>query len=281
MVDASLWNGCTIARTEQGNVLNASDPVLFEQILDTLLCSPIHHEISEVALDEPIEMQAFFTERATGWEDFVKEEWLPDTYERYYTLLASQLPDTRDAIRILDLGCGGGIEFEWILKRAPQARITGVDQSQSMLDCLREKYAERLAQFHLIQDSYLTCSLEERAFDFAVTSMSVHYFRPSVRGMIYRRIERALTDDGIYIEGTYCSDSEEEERERLDDFDRRTAGLKGADSGRFKLNLPLRAETITLLLNEAGFPRVEWPGGEGWGVVTAKKIPPKSESRSI
>jgi len=232
-------------------------------------------------LDEPIEMQAFFTERATGWEDFVKEEWLPDTYERYYTLLASQLPDTRDAIRILDLGCGGGIEFEWILKRAPQARITGVDQSQSMLDCLREKYAERLAQFHLIQDSYLTCSLEERAFDFAVTSMSVHYFRPSVRGMIYRRIERALTDDGIYIEGTYCSDSEEEERERLDDFDRRTAGLKGADSGRFKLNLPLRAETITLLLNEAGFPRVEWPGGEGWGVVTAKKIPPKSESRSI
>ena len=231
-------------------------------------------------MDRPIEMQAFFAERATGWEDFVKKEWLPDTYERYYALLAAQIPATQDAIRILDLGCGGGIEFEWILERAPQARIMGVDQSKPMQDCLREKYAGRLDQFHLIQDSYLTCPLDEGGFDYVVTSMSVHYFRPSVRREIYRRIEQALTEDGVYIEGTYCSDSEEEEQARLNDFECRTAGLEGADSGRFKLNLPLRAETITSLLNEAGFPCVEWPGGEGWGVVVASKVPSKPEDSS-
>ena len=69
-----------------------------------------------------IEMQEFFADRAEGWEDFVMKEWLPNSYDHYYTLLSSGIPETQAPIEILDLGCGGGIEFEWIFTRAPNAR---------------------------------------------------------------------------------------------------------------------------------------------------------------
>ncbi len=217
-----------------------------------------------------IEMQDFFAQRAAGWEDFVKKEWLAKHYQYYYALLASGIPATQAPIEILDLGCGGGIEFEWILQRAPNARVTGVDQSPRMLDCLRKKYADRLDQFNLIQDSYLTCALEEEGFDFVVTSMSVHYFRPPIRREVYKRIHRSLIDDGSYIEGTYCV-TKEEEQKGLSNFERSAAGLEGADSGRFKVNLPLHADTISALLNDAGFPVVEWPDRKDWVVIARKR----------
>ena len=219
-----------------------------------------------------IEMQEFFTERAAGWEDFVKKEWLPDAYEYYYSLLASGIAKTDSPIRILDLGCGGGIEFEWIFKRAPNARITAVDQSAAMLDCLRQKYESRLDQFQIVQNSYLTCPLEEKTFDYAVTSMSVHYFRPEVRQQIYEKIRRTLTRDGTYIEGTYCADDAEDERKRLDHFGVITARKEGVDSGRYKLNLPLQRETISRLLEKAGFAQTEWLQ-DGDMVVVAQKKP--------
>ena len=216
-----------------------------------------------------IEMQQFFADRAEGWEDLVKKDWLPDRFEHYYTLLASAIPATEAPIQILDLGCGGGIEFEWILSRVPNALITGVDQSEPMLDRLRKKYVHRLDQFELINDSYLSCDLEENRFDFVVTSMSVHYFRPPVRQQIYVRIYRTLNHRGTYVEGTYCVSAEEEEV-KLRNFERSSAGLEGADAGRFKVNLPLQSNTITTLLTNAGFESVEWVNGEQW-VVTGTK----------
>ncbi len=221
-------------------------------------------------MSEPERTQEFFAKRATRWEHFVKKEWLPDDYEHYYTLLASGILSTQDAIRILDLGCGGGIEFEWIFRQAPNAHITAVDRSKPMLDCLREKYGERLDQFQIIQDNYLACPLSEVAYDYVVTSMSVHYFPPSKRREIYERIERVLKPGGAYVEGTYCSDSEEEERQVLNAFERRTAGLDGADSGEWKVNIPLQPTTISRLLKQAGFASSEWLAGERW-VVLARK----------
>src|SRR4051812_421955 len=113
--------------------------------------------------DVPESMEAFFAERAAGWEDFVKKTWLPNHYEHYYELLASGIEATQRPVRILDLGCGGGIELEWIFRRAPHARITAVDRSGPMLDCLRRKYADHLSRLTIVEDSYLTCPLEAEA----------------------------------------------------------------------------------------------------------------------
>jgi len=222
----------------------------------------------EAHLSDLFDMQEFFAKRAAGWEHYVKKEWLPNVYEYYYSLLASQIVKTDSPIRIIDLGCGGGIEFEWIFKQAPNAQVTGVDQSAAMLDCLRQKYEGRLHQIQVVQDSYLTCPLEKEAFDYAMTSMSVHYFRPHVRKQIYERINQTLKSGGTYIEGTYSADDAADEKKRLDHFEAITAGIE-ADSGRYKLNLPLYTETVSDLLRQAGFDQIEWPQ-DGDMVVVAQ-----------
>lgn len=216
------------------------------------------------------DMQQFFAERAVTWEHFVKKEWLPEHYEQFYTQLASTIPETESPIRILDVGCGGGIEFEWIFARAPNAQITGIDQSEAMLNCLRAKYADRLDQFELIQASYLTHAFPADTYDYAITSMSVHYFRPAIRRGIYERIRAALKPGAVYIEGTYCADSVEEEDERLAHFEKITKGQPGVDEGRYKCNLPLAQETLVRLKQEAGFRDVRWLNDEDWVIVGTK-----------
>lgn len=222
------------------------------------------------SLSELRDMQQFFADRADTWEHFVKVAWLPNAYEYYYSLIASQVAPTDEPIRILDLGCGGGIEFEWIFARAPNAQITGVDQSAAMLANLRRKFEDRLHQFTLTQESYLTCALEEAAFDYAITSMSVHYFRPGIRREIYQRIFQAIKPLGLYIEGTYSAADLKEEKEVLDYFETVTAGQDDVDTGRFKVNVPLYPGTVSDLLLQVGFTDVTWPE-DGDMVAVASK----------
>lgn len=68
--------------------------------------------------------------------------------------------------------------------------------------------------------------------------MSVHYFPPSKYREIYESIERVLNPDGAYVEGTNCSDTEEEDCQVLSAFERRTAGLDGADFGNGRTTSP-------------------------------------------
>jgi Ser/Thr protein kinase RdoA (MazF antagonist) len=143
-----------------------------------------------------------------------------------------------------------------------------------MLNCLREKYADRLQNFKIVEDSYLTCSLPKNVYDYVITSMSVHYFPPAKRLDIYKRIISALKPGGKYIEGTYCSNSPEEERQVLDAFQRRTMHLDGADSGEWKVNIPLQTTTITHLLDDAGFVDSEWVTGKTCVVTAHKAVSP-------
>jgi len=98
----------------------------------------------------------------------------------------------------------------------------------------------------------------------------VHYFPPERRCEIYRRIIRVLKSDGAYIEGTYCSSSDEEERQALREFRGGTKGLAGADSGEWKVNIPLQSTTISRLLTEAGFVSNDWLADERWVIVARK-----------
>lgn len=93
------------------------------------------------------EMDAFFTRRLSGYEAHMLAHWAAD-----YENLAAAVP--ADAQRILDLGCGTGLELDAIFRRFPQMRVTGVDLSPAMLERLREKHGGRALE--LICGSYFT-----------------------------------------------------------------------------------------------------------------------------
>ena len=89
---------------------------------------------------EPIqEMAAFFDARAAGYDDYFRDEIFPgESFAQFYGAMSAPMSETDAPLRILDLGCGTGLELEPLFQRAPNARVTGVDLVEKMLELLRQ-----------------------------------------------------------------------------------------------------------------------------------------------
>lgn len=83
-------------------------------------------------------MGAFFDARLAGYDAHMLSdiEWARE----FYPFTARCLPMGRNA-RLLDLGCGTGLELEEYFKRNPTARVTGIDLAQGMLRALEAGFS--------------------------------------------------------------------------------------------------------------------------------------------
>ena len=66
------------------------------------------------------EMDAFFAQRVGTYEEHMLSHWSED-----YVRLAASLPS--DTERILDLGCGTGLELDEIYRFFPDMQVVGID----------------------------------------------------------------------------------------------------------------------------------------------------------
>jgi SAM-dependent methyltransferase len=134
-------------------------------------------------MDPTEKMAAFFDARAEGYEDYFRDEILPgELFAQFYNALSAPIGETDEPLRILDLGCGTGLELDPLFRRVPNARVTGVDLAEGMLELLRAKYSARMGQITLVVDSFLTTSLGSQVYD--------HFCPPEgrwndVNGMLY------------------------------------------------------------------------------------------------
>jgi trans-aconitate methyltransferase len=85
-----------------------------------------------------------------GHYDSGRFEYFKEQYEKLGTFITK----TDEPLRILDIGCGSGIEYAYIWEKAPNAHITGVDLSEGMLNALAAKYADRKEQWASFKESY-------------------------------------------------------------------------------------------------------------------------------
>ena len=146
-------------------------------------------------------MAEFFDRRVNGYEEHVREI-LPG-FDGFYSSVAGQIPATGEPLSILDLGCGTGLELDFIFARAPNARVTAVDLSSEMLARLRARlertwYGPRM---EIVQGSYLTMPFPAGGFDYVVSVQTMHHFTPDVKLGLYTGIADALKAGGRYIEG--------------------------------------------------------------------------------
>ncbi len=195
-------------------------------------------------------MAAFFDVRADGYEAHMRHH---RDLDRLYAAVAEHIAQTDAPITILDLGCGTGMELAPVLKRAPNARITCVDVSAAMLDLLRQAYADRMEQITVVQASYLDWPYPQEAFDYALSTYSLHHLLPERKTAIYRNILAALKNGGCYIEADYMV-REKEMAEALRQYHEKMAVLGGA-SGEYHIDIPFTPEVQVGLLREAGFAR--------------------------
>ena len=195
-------------------------------------------------------MDAFFEARLDGYDEHMLTEI--EGAEEFYPFTAGCLPDIPGA-RILDLGCGTGLELEYLFRRNPAAEVTGIDLSAGMLGSLREKFPGKALR--LIQGSYFEVPLGE-GYDAAVSVESLHHFTREEKTGLYRRLRGALKEGGYFILTDYFAHEEAFEAFCRSELNRLKAEQGIADDAFYHYDTPLTLENETGALLDAGFSRV-------------------------
>lgn len=193
-------------------------------------------------------MSDFFEARLDGYDEHMMHNIAGA--DKFYRFTAEMLPMS-DGCRILDLGCGTGLELREYYALNPTARVVGIDLSAGMLAELQRKLPDK--DITLIHGSYFDLPLGISKFDGAVSVESLHHFTKEEKVALYKRLWAALKDGGCFIITDYFALSEAEEemhRERL-------AVLKAeqgiGDSELYHYDTPLTIGHEIEALIEAGF----------------------------
>ena len=197
-------------------------------------------------------MSDFFENRLDSYDTHMMTEI--EFAKEFYPFTARALPRT-EKCRILDLGCGTGLELSEYYPLCPTATVTGIDLSAGMLDALKKKFSDK--EITLICGSYFDVPLGELAFDAAVSVESLHHFTQNEKLSLYKRLHTALADGGYFILTDYFAASNEEERMHQENF----LALKKAEgitSGMlYHYDTPLTAAHEIEALMAAGFSNVQ------------------------
>lgn len=196
------------------------------------------------------EMRDFFNRRVAEYEGHMLA--CVDGADQFYRLTASLLP-VRPGMRLLDLGCGTGLELDELYRLQPDARVTGVDLAEKMLDALRAKHADK--PLTLLRQSYFDAEFARGAFDAAISVQSLHHFTYGEKLALYKKLHTWLIPGGVYVETDYTAPDQVYEdlcfAERA-----RLLREQGAKEGFFHYDTPHTLAHRAQLLREAGFKNV-------------------------
>ena len=197
------------------------------------------------------EMAAFFENRLNGYDEHMRRDI--EGGSDFYAFTAARLPQAPEA-EVLDLGCGTGLELEEYFALNPDAKITGIDLCQPMLDALAAKFPQK--RLKLICGSYFDVELPKDTYDAAVSVESLHHFRAERKRELYRKLFSALKQNGCFVLTDYFAESEALEKEYFQNLEelKREQGL---DAGTlYHYDTPLTVEHEMEILREAGFADV-------------------------
>ena len=203
-------------------------------------------------------MGEFFDARLDGYEEHQLKTIA--SAEEFYPFTAACLPKAPGS-RILDLGCGTGLELGYYYEMVPTALVTGIDLAPGMLEALRKKFPEKALT--LIQGSYFDVPFQENAFDAAVSVESLHHFTKEEKIPLYAKLWRALKPGGFFILTDYFAGSDEEEQSRREELLRLRKEQKLPDEEFYHFDTPLTVEHEKEALLAAGFSSVTVLGN--WG----------------
>lgn len=168
-----------------------------------------------------------------------------------YEKIAEYVPE--GCRKLLDLGCGTGLELEGILRKLPDLSVTGIDLCQNMLDKLKQKYPSE--SIKLICGDYFTEKFAE-GFDCVVSFQTMHHFSKEEKARLYRKIYEALTDNGVYIECDYMVETQQEEDLWFSEKERLCKEQGLIKNELYHYDTPCTVENQIKLLETAGFESV-------------------------
>ena len=208
-------------------------------------------------LYKPEAMGTFFNIRANTYNSVMLSNSSGWHGEEDYKKLGTCFPKTDETVQILDIGCGTGIELDYIWEQCPNAHITCVDVSRGMLDLLLKNHPGSHDRTTIVEASYIDWLYPKDAYDIVVSNMTMHHLWPEEKIDVYRKILSTLKEGGVYIEGDFIVDDlmAEQYRRRYEII---TASLPDkAKAGEYHIDIPCTLEVQKKLLRDAGFSSVE------------------------
>lgn len=201
-------------------------------------------------LNKPEKMNEFFDFRVNTYDNHMRENI--KAFDELYSHISEPIKATNDKIKILDLGCGTGLELVEILNKVPNVSITGIDLSEKMLNLLQKKFSTKTDQIELKTGSYTELFLGEDEYDYVVSVMTMHHLLHKEKVSLYKKIKKALKKDGKYIEGDYIV-TMEKERIFLEKYYKLVKDYGLAKKDFFHIDIPFSIKTQEKLFYEAGF----------------------------
>lgn len=197
-------------------------------------------------------MSDFFEARLDGYDEHMRTNI--ESATEFYPFTASLLPPSENS-RVLDLGCGTGLELEEYYKVCPSAKVVGIDLSRGMLSALKNKLPDK--DITCIRGSYFDVPLGQDVFDAAVSVESLHHFTQQEKVPLYAKLLAALKENGYFILTDYFALSEEEEIRHRQTLVAMKAEQGICDNECYHYDTPLTVAHEREALLEAGFASVE------------------------
>ena len=205
-------------------------------------------------------MSDFFEARLDGYDEHMRTNI--ESATEFYPFTASLLPMDENS-RVLDLGCGTGLELEEYYKMCPSAKVVGIDLSEGMLVALKNKLPDK--NITCIIGSYFDVPFGKDVFDAAVSVESLHHFTRQEKIPLYAKLHAALKENGYFILTDYFALSDEEETMHRQALAALKAEQGICDDECYHYDTPLTVAHECEALAEAGFASVEVLGS--WGAT--------------
>lgn len=204
--------------------------------------------LAQAREEPPEEMGDFFSCRVDIYEDRHLGRWGEE-----YAHIADCFDEGLE--RLLDIGCGTGLELASLYRRFPALQVTGIDLSETMLDQLRASYPGR--DLRLVQADYTAWDLGEREYDGALSFETLHHLLPEEKEKLYVKLFQALRPGGCYVECDYVACCQEEQDLCRDHYEHRRAKYQVHPGQFVHIDIPLTLERQLELLDRAGFRCVQ------------------------
>lgn len=197
-------------------------------------------------------MGEFFDVRLDGYDDHQLN--CINSAKEFYKYTAQCLP-LHSGCRIIDLGCGTGLELDEYFRLNPSAKVTGIDLAPGMLNRLKEKYNGK--ELTLILGSYFDVPFGTLQFDAAVSVESLHHFTAAKKLPLYEKLRKSINPGGYFILTDYFSLSDEEEAFHRKELLYLKAEQGIEDNEFYHYDTPLTVDHEIECLLSAGFSSVE------------------------
>jgi tRNA (cmo5U34)-methyltransferase len=205
----------------------------------------------EETKDEPLEtMAGFFDARIDMYEEHMSR------WKDYYKWMADLIPENTQ--KLLDIGCGSGLELDYIYQRFPNLHVVGVDLSKEMLKKLHDKHHDK--NLTIICDDYFKYDMGEECYDVVISFESLHHFSFDKKVGLFKKVYKSLKNGGIYLECDYIASSDQIEELVFSEAKRRRTRDKIQDDVFVHFDTPLTLAHEMSAMKQAGFKDVEFVG---------------------